>query len=176
EQLLAKNGLMADDLLGHPRLSEILLYHVVPAELPSSALENGMTAATLNGRKVMVDMTGEGTRINTSTVTEADMGASNGVIHAVDKVLVPANVRVKAEPQPAYKPLARHDRGPEVLAMKDRFFELGGYYRTNNYDDLFKPHTVRMVKLFEEANGLPVDGIADAEMLRVLFSKDARQP
>lgn len=63
-------------------------------------------------------------------------------------------------------------RGQAVLDMKQRFFELG-YFNTANFNDMFTDKTAETVKQFEKNNGLPVDGVADPEMLRVLFSSSA---
>ncbi|MDD3110634.1 MAG: DUF2927 domain-containing protein [Eubacteriales bacterium] len=62
--------------------------------------------------------------------------------------------------------------GQEVLNMKQRFYELG-YFRTNQFNNRFTDNTEETVRLFEKNNGLPVDGVADAQMLSVLFSDDA---
>ena len=56
--------------------------------------------------------------------------------------------------------------------MKQRFYELG-YFRTDKYNDQYSQNTADTVKLFEENNGLPVDGVADPTMLGVLFSDSA---
>lgn len=80
----------AADLLGHPQLSEVLLYHVVSGKVMSTDLQNGMTAATLSGQTITVDLT-NGVKLNSSSVTTADIQATNGVIHVIDTVLVPQN-------------------------------------------------------------------------------------
>ncbi len=71
-----------------------------------------------------------------------------------------------------YAELSVGSRGQEVLDMKARFLELG-YFRTDKYNDQFSKNTADTVKLFEKNNGLPVDGVADAVMLGVLFSDSA---
>ena len=73
---------------------------------------------------------------------------------------------------PPYADLTLGSRGQEVLDMKGRFYELG-YFRTDKYNDQFSRNTADTVRLFEENNGLPVDGIADPEMLALLFSNGA---
>merc|ERR1712232_565138 len=85
---------LPDDLVGCllkeenlPILSDILLYHVVAGKVMSSDLLDGMTPKTLNGDTVTVDLS-DGVKINTSTVTDADNEASNGVAHVIDSVLV----------------------------------------------------------------------------------------
>jgi transforming growth factor-beta-induced protein len=87
--LLAELGVSASYLLGHPQLAEILTYHVVAGKVMSGDLENG-TVATFNGESITVDLT-DGVMINDATVTTADIEASNGVIHIIDKVLIPSD-------------------------------------------------------------------------------------
>jgi uncharacterized surface protein with fasciclin (FAS1) repeats len=88
-KLLGELGITAGQLLDHPQLSEVLLYHVVSGKVMSTDLSNGMTAPTLNGESITVNLT-DGVKINQSTVVTADIEATNGVIHVIDTVLVPA--------------------------------------------------------------------------------------
>ncbi|MCH4886718.1 LPXTG cell wall anchor domain-containing protein [Acidaminobacter sp. JC074] len=87
-QLLGELNITAEDLLGHPQLSEVLLYHVVSGKVMSSDLSDGMMAETLQGESVQVDLS-SGVMIDMSNVKTPNIEASNGVIHIVDKVLVP---------------------------------------------------------------------------------------
>lgn len=73
---------------------------------------------------------------------------------------------------PPYAELTIGSSGQEVLDMKQRFYELG-YFRTTSFNDKFTDSTADTVKLFEKNNSLPVDGVADALMLGVLFSERA---
>ncbi len=75
-------------LLALENLSDILLYHVVSGIVLSTELTAG-PVATLNGASVNVDLT-NGVMINDATVTLADVTSDNGVVHVIDKVLVPA--------------------------------------------------------------------------------------
>jgi transforming growth factor-beta-induced protein len=90
EKLLEDLSITASDLLMQPELSKVLLYHVLDQKVLSSDLVNGSTATTLNGSTIAID-TSSGVKINESNVTLADLEASNGVVHVVDQVLVPAN-------------------------------------------------------------------------------------
>ena len=54
----------------------------------STDLTNGMMAATVNGAEVTITTEG-GVMVNDATVTTADIEASNGVIHVIDKVIMP---------------------------------------------------------------------------------------
>ena len=75
-------------ILALPTLSDILLYHVLGTEVLSSALTNG-PVATLNGQNIIIDLT-SGVKVNTSNVVLADVLTDNGVVHAIDAVLVPS--------------------------------------------------------------------------------------
>lgn len=73
---------------------------------------------------------------------------------------------------PPYAELTIGSSGQEVLDMKQRFLELG-YFHTTSFNDRFTDNTADAVRLFEKNNALPVDGVADAVMLGVLFSEKA---
>ena len=73
---------------GKATLTDILLYHVVSGAVPSSAVTDGMSAAAVNGDDLSFAV-GEGVMVNDANVVLADVPASNGVIHVIDKVLMP---------------------------------------------------------------------------------------
>jgi uncharacterized surface protein with fasciclin (FAS1) repeats len=78
-----------DALLQDPTaLADILLYHVVAGEVFAADVVNLTSATTLQGMDVTIDAT-SGVQINDATVTQTDVLASNGVIHVIDKVLLP---------------------------------------------------------------------------------------
>ncbi|TDB61117.1 fasciclin domain-containing protein [Arundinibacter roseus] len=75
-------------------LSGILLYHVVQGAVLSSALKDGQVIKTVNGASLTVRMKDgkvmlEDTKGGMSTVTAADIQATNGVVHSIDSVLMP---------------------------------------------------------------------------------------
>lgn len=70
------------------QLVSILTYHVVPGAVKSTDLTEGMTAATVQGGNVTFTLDG-GAKINDAAITTADIEASNGVIHVIDKVIMP---------------------------------------------------------------------------------------
>lgn len=78
-------GLLADP----DALAKILTYHVVAGKVMSTDLSNNMMAATVNGADVTI-MTEGGVMVNDANVVTADIEASNGVIHVIDKVILPA--------------------------------------------------------------------------------------
>jgi uncharacterized surface protein with fasciclin (FAS1) repeats len=69
-------------------LVKILTYHVVPGENTSKTLTSG-EAETLEGAAVEVKVSSNGVMVNDATVVKADIQASNGVIHVIDKVIMP---------------------------------------------------------------------------------------
>ena len=70
------------------QLADILKYHVVAANAPSSGLSSG-NVETLNGDSVDVTVSDGGVMVNDATVTTSDVIASNGIVHIIDKVLMP---------------------------------------------------------------------------------------
>ena len=73
-------------------LTKILTYHVVSAKVMAADVTAG-DVTTLEGSAFAVTTEG-GVKVNTSNVTATDVPASNGVIHVIDAVLVPASVDV----------------------------------------------------------------------------------
>jgi uncharacterized surface protein with fasciclin (FAS1) repeats len=72
-------------------LRQVLAYHVVPGEVTSSQLQTG-GVDTLNGG-IAVRVTPERIVVNDGSVIRADIQASNGVVHAVNRVLLPPQIR-----------------------------------------------------------------------------------
>ncbi|MFT5668722.1 MAG: putative surface protein with fasciclin (FAS1) repeats [Vicingaceae bacterium] len=71
------------------KLAGILTYHVVAGKVMSKDLSDGQKASTVNGQEVTVTIA-DGVKVNTATVTTADLEASNGVIHVIDSVIMPS--------------------------------------------------------------------------------------
>ena len=83
----ALEGLLKDP----ERLKAVLTYHVVSGEVMAADVlkMDGKDVATVAGPTVKVKINGSTVMINDATVTTADIKASNGVIHVIDKVLLP---------------------------------------------------------------------------------------
>lgn len=72
------------------KLVSILTYHVLPGKVMAADIAGKkMMAATVEGSEIDVNAMG-GVMINDAAVVTADVEASNGVIHVIDKVLLPA--------------------------------------------------------------------------------------
>ncbi len=72
-------------------LAQILTYHVVSGEYMASDVAGMGHAETLQGGHLSISASDYGVRINDASVVTADIEASNGVIHVIDAVLIPAN-------------------------------------------------------------------------------------
>jgi transforming growth factor-beta-induced protein len=71
------------------KLRSVLLYHVVKGNVPAAKVVMLRSAKTLNGKAVSIRVNGGNVLVGGARVTTADVKASNGVIHVVNKVLIP---------------------------------------------------------------------------------------
>jgi uncharacterized surface protein with fasciclin (FAS1) repeats len=69
-------------------LAGILTYHVIAGKVMSTDLTDDMEATTVQGTTVMIDLD-NGVMVDDANVTTADIEATNGVIHIIDKVIMP---------------------------------------------------------------------------------------
>ncbi len=70
------------------QLIAVLTYHVVPGKVMSTDLTDDMSATTVQGSSVMIDLD-NGVMVDDATVVAADIEAANGVIHVIDTVILP---------------------------------------------------------------------------------------
>lgn len=75
-----------------PELQKLLLAHIVNTSVPASTVA-GKKGEVQNGAgaKLMVDGSGPSVMVNNATVIQADIKARNGIIHVVDKVIMPGS-------------------------------------------------------------------------------------
>lgn len=73
------------------KLRSLLLFHVIPGQFISSSLKDE-EVKTSNGEKVKIDVDGKTVKVDKAKVSQADVMATNGVIHTIDKVLVPKSL------------------------------------------------------------------------------------
>jgi uncharacterized surface protein with fasciclin (FAS1) repeats len=87
------NALLAPE--NKETLAKILKYHVIAGEAKAAQIINLNEVATLEGNKIKINVVDGKVSLNgSSAVTATDTLASNGVIHAIDTVLIPADVNL----------------------------------------------------------------------------------
>jgi len=77
------------ELARNPQLlKDVLTFHVLPGKVPSGEVKNG-SAKTLQGGNVALSRAGSFVTVEDAVVTQADVPAANGVVHVIDRVLMP---------------------------------------------------------------------------------------
>lgn len=94
-------------------LKTILLYHVVPGTLRAKEVSSVRQLSTLSGEAIQIRTSDGGVKVDQSTVVKANITASNGVIHVLDEVLIPASVKQQLTIK------------TPVMALLERAIELG---------------------------------------------------
>ena len=79
-----------DNPEGKAALADILLYHVLDGEVPAVNVTDCLSATTINGNPLSFAV-GDTVMVNGATVTATDVPTSNGIIHVIDKVLLPTD-------------------------------------------------------------------------------------
>jgi uncharacterized surface protein with fasciclin (FAS1) repeats len=70
------------------RLQKVLKNHVVPRKMMASEVQQAETVSTVEGKEVRITTEG-GPKIEDAKIVQTDIQADNGVIHGIDKVLMP---------------------------------------------------------------------------------------
>lgn len=73
-----------------PLLTSILTYHVVSGNVGSKNVVKMKFAPTLNGQRIDIKADKSGVKVDNAKVVKADIACTNGTIHVIDKVLIPA--------------------------------------------------------------------------------------
>lgn len=71
------------------KLKAVLLYHVVSGKVAAADVVKLSSAKTLNGKSVRIRLSGTDVFVNSSKVTTPDVMATNGVVHVINRVLIP---------------------------------------------------------------------------------------
>ena len=106
-----------DNEEGKITLTDILLYHVYSGSVASSDVTDGMTATMENGDDVTFTVS-DTVMVNDATVVTADVIASNGIIHVIDKVLMP----------PADEPVVTEEDGDICYNMNTHTVSAGATF------------------------------------------------
>jgi uncharacterized surface protein with fasciclin (FAS1) repeats len=78
-------------LQNRAKLRSVLLYHVLKGRIPAARVTMLTTATTLAGKPVMFSMKDGVVYVNDAKVVKTDIGTRNGIIHVINRVLIPAS-------------------------------------------------------------------------------------
>lgn len=81
----ALEGLLKDKA----KLKAVLTYHVVPGRVSAAQVKKLTSAKTVEGQSLKITTSDTGVKVDQANVTQADINASNGVIHVIDSVVLP---------------------------------------------------------------------------------------
>ena len=76
-------------LANKTQLTAVLTYHVIAGKVMSTDLTDDMAVATVQGENVTINLDEGGVMVNDAKVVQADIECINGVVHAIDTVLMP---------------------------------------------------------------------------------------
>ncbi|WP_245412744.1 fasciclin domain-containing protein [Oceaniradius stylonematis] len=94
DEAFAAIGATVEELLkpeNKDALTAVLTYHVVAGKVMSTDLVDDASVATVQGQNITIDLD-NGAMVNDANVVTADIETSNGVIHVIDKVIVPEGI------------------------------------------------------------------------------------
>jgi uncharacterized surface protein with fasciclin (FAS1) repeats len=127
-------GTTVNALLALPNLADILTYHVLGTEVPSSAVTNGAIVqplSTTNTLKLTETSTGD-VFVNQAQVTAVDINVDNGIVHVLDAVVLPIETVVDVAIDNGFSTLATAVATAELLpVLTDPFSEFTVFAPTN---------------------------------------------
>ncbi len=95
-------------------LTQVLAYHVVPGAITTEQIETGPVVSVEEGALSLVSDT-TGVTVNGANVVDADILTSNGVIHAIDAVLLPPSLAIEETPAGDMPAGDMPEKMPEVM-------------------------------------------------------------
>jgi uncharacterized surface protein with fasciclin (FAS1) repeats len=72
------------------KLAAILTYHVVPGKVMARDVITMSSAKTVQGQSIDIEVGDQGVRVDDAKVVKTDIECSNGVIHVIDRVILPS--------------------------------------------------------------------------------------
>jgi len=129
------------------QLKQVLLNHVIDRTLLSVDVTKLNEAKTMQGTVLKVNYTGDAVTIGGAKVTKTDIVCKNGVIHVVDRVIVPAVPVITATPTPTPSPTPQPSvtitftRDLTIMPSTTVYVPVGGKVIWKN-DDPMKPHGI----------------------------------
>jgi uncharacterized surface protein with fasciclin (FAS1) repeats len=129
-------GTVASLLKDKAKLAAILKYHVVPGRITAKQVVTSQWLATAEGQSLFVRATGEGVMIDGASIIKTDIKASNGIIHVIDKVVLPRkNIVQTASDAKVFKTLLA---AAKAAGLAEALAENGPFTVFAPTDDAFK--------------------------------------
>jgi transforming growth factor-beta-induced protein len=176
---LAKENLTAAELLASDSLADILTYHVYTGQVLSSAAISIAESAEsqiemVNGDNAALSLTGNDLYVNLSKVIVADVTASNGVIHAIDKVLTPPAASALSDTNSTIAELVTDLAGAEsaeftVLLEALVAADLASALAGDGPFTVFAPTDAAFVALLTELDLTKEELLANADLANILL-------
>jgi LPXTG-motif cell wall-anchored protein len=133
----------------------------------STDLSDGLTANTLQGESIAFDLS-DGVKVNSSTVITADIDATNGVIHVIDAVLVPASFTL-SEAKPSIVDIATGNSDFSMLVMLLQKADLVGALQGEGPFTVFSPTNAAFENLLASLDITADELMAQPELAKVLL-------
>jgi len=148
-----------------PHLKDLLLYHVVEGKVPSGDIADGAEVETLNHEIVVASVDGSDISLKDlnddnedAGVVIPDVAASNGIIHAIDQVLLPSSAKNVAEVA------VENGSFTTLLELLGRV-DLADYVATTDKLTVFAPTDAAFEALSETVD---LDALTDEELANIL--------
>ena len=160
DEAFATLGLNESNIGAVPNLKEILLYHAVAGKVYSTMLTSKFVP-TVNGAAVKIDVS-SGVMVNDASVVKADIKAINGVIHIIDKVLLPPSknlVEIALANAPEFSILVAAVQKAKLVET----LSTGGPFTA------FAPTNAAFAALLTELNVSSLDALSEEAVKNVLL-------
>lgn len=160
DEAFAALGLNESNIGTVPNLKEILLYHAVGGKVYSTMLTSKFVP-TVNGAAVKIDVS-SGVMVNDASVVKADIKAINGVIHIIDKILLPPSknlVEVALANAPEFS----------ILVAAVQKAQLGETLSTGGPFTVFAPTNDAFAALLTELKVSSLDALSEETVKNVLL-------
>ncbi|NME72493.1 fasciclin domain-containing protein [Flammeovirga aprica] len=151
------------DEISEAQLQRILLHHVASNKVLSSSLQNGQMVETLAETELMVKIEGSSVMIGDATVVQADVNAFNGVVHAIDKVLIPA------EELETILSIASSDDFTSLATALTTANLADMFGKTDKMYTVFAPDNMAFTSLLAATNGISSFDDLSMEALEILL-------
>lgn len=108
-------------LANKDQLVAVLTYHVVAGKLMAADVVALDSVTSVQGEPIAVAANADGVKVNDANVTATDIMASNGVIHVIDRVILPPSLGAAGTPSTSYALASVGDSGVSGSVTLDRF-------------------------------------------------------